>query len=277
MEVFSSEANCTTAIASNSTGTRLVVGSDDGSLALVDLEKQGPVVAMSPHQERVICLSVASDAVFASGSRDRSVMVHDVRLQNTAVFEIKKHSREVCVLKWDPLSHSLASGGNDNLVCVFDIRTCACLKVYQKHKAAVRALAWSPRKFGVLVSGGSVGDQSIKFWNVLCSEEQPISNIKSDSQVCEISFSAHSNEMATCHGYPSNQIVVWNLVKNKRVSIINGHQNRTLYAALGPDQESMLTCSADETLKFWKVFLRKKESDYAQSACFFGNRYFGCR
>jgi len=37
---------------------------------------------------------------------------------------------------------------------------------FDEHKAAVRALAWSPHQYGVLLSGGGNIDKSLKFWNI---------------------------------------------------------------------------------------------------------------
>jgi cell division cycle 20-like protein 1 (cofactor of APC complex) len=35
---------------------------------------------------------------------------------------------------------------------------------------------------------------------------------------------------------------------------MQGHENRVLYLAASPDEQTIATGSGDETLKFWKIF-----------------------
>ena len=38
---------------------------------------------------------------------------------------------------------------------------------FSKHKAAVKAISWSPHQHGLLASGGGTADRKIRFWNTL--------------------------------------------------------------------------------------------------------------
>ena len=65
--------------------------------------------------------------VLSSGSRDRLVLHRDVRVASQKPFRRGQgHRQEVCGLKWSgdggPGNASLASGGNDNKVCIWDLR-----------------------------------------------------------------------------------------------------------------------------------------------------------
>ena len=40
---------------------------------------------------------------------------------SSLVCTYKAHRQEVCGLKWSPDGQQLASGGNDNLLCIWDI------------------------------------------------------------------------------------------------------------------------------------------------------------
>jgi cell division cycle 20-like protein 1 (cofactor of APC complex) len=39
-----------------------------------------------------------------------------------------------------------------------------------------------------------------------------------------------------------------------RVATLMGHTSRVLYLSMNPTGEEIVTASADETLRFWKVF-----------------------
>lgn len=81
---------------------------------------------------------------------------------------IKVHKGEVCGLKWSSTGSILASGGNDNLVYLWDAcKMSSTHHLYRlnDHCAAVKALAWCPYNHNVLASGGGSADGSIKIWN----------------------------------------------------------------------------------------------------------------
>ena len=59
----------------------------------------------------------------------------------------------------------------------------APVRRHGEHKAAVKAIAWSPHQHGILASGGGTADRSIRFWNTLTG--QPLQHIYTGSQVGE--------------------------------------------------------------------------------------------
>ena len=52
---------------------------------------------------------------------------------------------------------------------------------HDEHKAAIKAIAWSPHQHGVLASGGGTADRTIRFWNTLTGH--PLQSIDTGSQV----------------------------------------------------------------------------------------------
>lgn len=147
----------------------------------------------------------------------------------------------------------LASGGNDNKMLVWSTKNTACPEAtFHEHTAAVKAIAWSPHKRGLLASGGGTQDRSIKFWNT--SQLVSVSSYDTGSQVCNLIFSKTVNELVSTHGYSQNQVVVWNQPQMQQIATLKGHTYRVLYLAMSPDGQTIVTGSADETLRFWKAF-----------------------
>ena len=107
------------------------------------------------------------------------------------VFELNSHQQEVCGLKWSSDERMLASGGNDNVLCIWNPgygnshsssagnstpatnshgrRVIEPLCKFTDHIAAVKAVAWSPHQHGLVASGGGTADRHIRFWNALTS------------------------------------------------------------------------------------------------------------
>ena len=86
--------------------------------------------------------------------------------------KIEAHRQEVCGLKWSFDDRFLASGGNDNKLKIWSVQNkSAPLFKFSSHKAAVKAIAWSPHQSNLVVSGGGTADRCIKFFNTQVGQE----------------------------------------------------------------------------------------------------------
>ena len=132
--------------------------------------------------------------MLSSGSRDRLILQRDIRTPSVAPERrLTGHRQEVCGLKWSPDHQHLASGGNDNKLFVWNMNNVTPVQTYTDHLAAVKAIAWSPHQHGLLASGGGTADRCIRFWNTLTG--QPLQSVDTGSQVCNLAWSKHSNEL----------------------------------------------------------------------------------
>ena len=61
--------------------------------------------------------------MLSSGSRDKSILHRDCRIKNNFFAKLEGHKQEVCGLKWSPDEQQLASGGNDNKLLIWSIKT----------------------------------------------------------------------------------------------------------------------------------------------------------
>ena len=135
------------------------------------------------------------------------MIIWDIRQRETCI-RYEGHTQEICGLKWSWDGSMLASGGNDNLVFIWQPRMGKYIGKISQHTAAVKALAWSPHKSNLLATGGGSTDKSIRMWNTVDMSCQNF--IDSGSQVCNMVFSTSTNELVTSHGYSLNSIMVWN-------------------------------------------------------------------
>lgn len=141
-----------------------------------------------------------STSLLASGSRDKGILLRDIRSKDSFISHLIGHKQEVCGLKWAFGEQQLASGGNDNKLLVWNAARSEIPQYrFKSHQAAVKALAWSPHQHGLLVSGGGTADRCIKFWNTLTGTE--IRSLDTGSQVCNLCFSVNVNELVSTHGF----------------------------------------------------------------------------
>ncbi|XP_032161934.1 fizzy-related protein homolog isoform X1 [Mustela nigripes] len=255
---LSVEGDSVTSVGWSERGNLVAVGTHKGFVQIWDAAAGKKLSMLEGHTARVGALAWNADQL-SSGSRDRMILQRDIRTPPLqAERRLQGHRQEVCGLKWSTDHQLLASGGNDNKLLVWNHSSLSPVQQYTEHLAAVKAIAWSPHQHGLLASGGGTADRCIRFWNTLTG--QPLQCIDTGSQVCNLAWSKHANELVSTHGYSQNQILVWKYPSLTQVAKLTGHSYRVLYLAMSPDGEAIVTGAGDETLRFWNVFSKTRST-----------------
>jgi len=199
--------------------------------------------------------------LLTSASRDGVIINHDLRHRDSIVDLVYGHTSDVCGLKWSPDFKHLASGGNDNILNIWDIHKFKKPKiVFDQHKAAVRAISWCPTNKNILASGGGTSDKTLRIWDI---SNSTCSNFtETNSQICSIAWSTYGDELVSTHGFSENQIIVWKYQNLQPIQKLPGHQARIIHMAQSPDGETICTGAGDETLRFWKIFEPKLKDNF---------------
>lgn len=168
------EGDLVTSVSWIQRGTHLAIGTNKGLLIIYDTLNSRRLRTMTGHTARVSSLAWNAH-ILSSGSRDRTILHRDVRMPAPFLRKLTGHKQEVCGLKWNSDTEQLASGGNDNKIFVWDRMEERWLHRWGEqeggHKAAVKAIAWSPHQRGLLASGGGTADRCIKFWNTISTAQ----------------------------------------------------------------------------------------------------------
>ncbi|KAK6263678.1 hypothetical protein SCA6_019112 [Theobroma cacao] len=268
--------------ASNGSTSELVtINSEDGPITSVSWAPDGQLIAIGlnnshvqlwdcqvkrqlrtlrgghRHGTRVNALAW-NNHILTTGGMDARVINNDVRVQEHTVECYMGHQLEVCSLKWSSSGQQLASGGNDNLLFIWDRFMASSnsrtqwLHKLDDHTAAVKALAWCPFQRNLLASGGSRSDQCIRFWNTHTGA--CLNSVDTGSEVCALLWNKHERELLSSHGFPDNQLILWKYPSMKKMAELLGHKLRALYMAESPNGCTVATAAGDERLQFWNVF-----------------------
>ncbi|KAG0417777.1 WD repeat-containing protein srw1, partial [Dictyocoela roeselum] len=207
-----------------------------------------------------------SDGVIYTGGRDKHGEFIDTRVNETGI--LGRHDQEVCGLRIGRCGKYIATGGNDNGIFIFDRRNRAHLAKLVGHRAAVKALSWSPIHYNFLCSGGGTADKSLKIWNVngisskknkiYTEKELCIKSIGCGAQVCGLHWT-WSNEIISTHGYAFNDIRVSKYPNMNMVRVYKVHRNRVVHFAVSDDEMHFVSGSADNLLCFWRMNEKKQD------------------
>lgn len=204
---------------------------------------------------RVGSTAFKSEDIFASGWYDGSVQIHDLRVKEDYVSNLLSHTKEICGLSWSMDGKTLASGSDDNSVCLWrPYISPDPIFTLSHNDSAVKALAWSPHQSEILATGGGQNDPHIRLWDTRTFEE--VSAVYTGSQVTNLAFSKSLNQIVSTHGHSDNDIKVWDMKDNlNRVGALKGHGERITYSSLSPCGKKLVTGSGKEqTIRFWEVF-----------------------
>lgn len=168
-------------------GGFVAIGTGNGDVEVWDIEDQTKVRTMRGHESRVGVMSW-SQAILSTGAQSGNIFNHDVRIADHKIAELNGHTSELCGLEWRADGAQLASGGNDNLVNIWDARLLAAPRwTKTNHNAAVKALVWCPWQSNLLATGGGNHDGCIHFWNSTTGAR--VNSIDTGSQVTSLKWS----------------------------------------------------------------------------------------
>ncbi|KAL6619986.1 hypothetical protein ACP70R_035125 [Stipagrostis hirtigluma subsp. patula] len=211
-----------------------------------------------------------NNSILTTGGMDGKIVNNDVRVRNHVVQTYQGHEQEVCGLKWSGSGQQLASGGDDDLLHIWDAAMASSaqpagrtqwLHRLEDHFGAVKALAWCPFQSNVLASGG--GDCCITFWNTHTGAR--LDSVDAGSQVCALLWNKHDRDLLSSHGFAQNQLTLWKYPSMVKMADLNGHTSRVLSMAQSPDGYTVASAAADETLQFWNVFGAPEEVPKAEA------------
>ncbi|XP_059624973.1 cell division cycle 20.2, cofactor of APC complex-like [Cornus florida] len=239
-------------------GRHIAVGLNNSEVHLWDSTANRQLRTLrGGHQSRVGSLDW-NNHILTTGGMDGQIINNDVRVRSHIVETYRGHHQEVCGLKWSASGQKLASGGNDNLLHIWDRSVASSnsptqwLHRLEDHIAAVKALAWCPFQVNLLASGGGGGDRCIKFWNTHTGA--CLNSVDTGSQVCSLLWNKKERELLSSHGFTQNQLTLWKYPSMVKVAELNGHTSRVLFMAQSPDGCTVASAAGDETLRFWNVF-----------------------
>lgn len=246
-------------------GRFVAIGDRLGRTHLINVERGKRVRTLRCHgrtavfdedgRNRVSALAWNRGALTVGSARTGTLHQHDVRLAQSEVAQIRGHEGAVSAARWHGDGQTLATGGEeDHLVKLWDIRRAPTpLKSMSEHTAAVRALSWCPWQSDLL-SSGSV-DTTIRFWSSSGTATQSLSTLHTAGPVTGVHWSKTYKEFVSTHDSEQAEFSLWKYPSLGSVmSVPHAHDASILCTALSPDGQTLCTASADENIKFWRVF-----------------------
>ena len=219
-------------------GVCLALGLNNGNIELWDIEKQIKIRTLVGHSDRVGTLTWNGYNLY-SGSKDTNILSHDVRIKNHLIMKLSGgHNKEVCTIKWNSDFKYLASGGNDNLVCLWDVRG-----KNEKNKSS--------------------------FWDILNSQSDDENENENDDNIEEDDYEYNLGSNGTNNIDDNNKYKLNSINKKNNIieplTIINKHKGPVKALAWSPWQRNVLATGGgkkDNVIRFYNADTKSVIGEY---------------
>ncbi len=257
--------------------TLLASGSADGTVTLWNLAAPHPISdTLTGHTSRVWSVAFSPDGrTLASAGADGRIILRDVAtrqlisesLISHVYVHTYVHTNEVWSAAFSPDGQTLASGGADGEIILWNVATGQAIgQPLTVHTQTVRSMAFSPDG-GTLASGGA--DGRIILWDVATHLpiREPLTEHK--GEVWSVAFSPDGQTLASgsCGGFDEEldrkpcirgEIRLWDVGNPQQPGRpLTGHTDRVTSVAFSPDSQTLASGSADRTLILWDVATRR--------------------
>jgi WD40 repeat protein len=204
-------------------------------------EECGGCLCFSPNGKQLVAGAAGVLRVLDSGS-------------GKELFQLEGHrSTSITALTFSS-DGRLVSGGRDQTVLFWNLKTRKCLSAFPGHQGAVASLAVSPD--GRSVATGGRDDGTLYVWDRQTGKVRHCFPGHEHDVLC-IAFSPDGRIVATGDGlYQSGdkmlkKIRLWDLEKGKLVRTIDAHENGVYCLAFSPDGKQLLSGGGDDALRLW--------------------------
>ena len=161
---------------------------------------------------------------------------------------LEDHDGEVLSISFSPDGKTLASGGLDYSIRLWNVETGKKISTIQRDGGTIKSLSFSPNG-KTLAFGGN--DETIKLWDVKIGKEIKTFNGRHLDTVNGLSFSPDGKILAS--GSDDQTIKLWDVETGKEISTFKGHTGGIMDVSFSPDGKILASGSDDQTIKLWDV------------------------
>jgi WD40 repeat protein/uncharacterized protein YjbI with pentapeptide repeats len=229
-------------------------GADDNVILLWNLKTGKKIGALNGHSKRVLSLSFTRDNKFLlSGSADKTVRVWNLAQQKLKMI-YKGHKGPVGAVLTLPgkrIAFSASTSAKDrSVIKVWNYENSVPLGNLIGHRGPVYALAVS-LDGKILVSGSK--DKTLKVWDIKTKKTIKTLGVLDGHRGAVRSIVIANKGRLLASGSDDKTMIFWDAKSGEIIDQIKKHKGKILGMTLSSDSKSLVSTSADKSVKIWKL------------------------
>ncbi|WP_293166479.1 serine/threonine-protein kinase [Okeania sp. SIO2C9] len=235
-----------TTLAISPSGQILVSGSVDQTIKFWDLEAGKLINTIIGLNGQVNAVAISPDGqTLASVGSDRLMKLWNIQTSSRMLTWIPDKEYEVNALAFSRDGTIVISGSNDGTIRLWNISTGIRRQTLEGHTKAVNTVVVSPDN-QTLASGSE--DGTIRLWNLKTGKKESV--IKPNiAAVKSIVFTPNHQKIVAA----GENITIWDLITEEKLQTLIGHSESISSLAITPDGKTLVSGSADQTIKVWRI------------------------
>jgi WD40 repeat protein/GTPase SAR1 family protein len=166
---------------------------------------------------------------------------------------LQRPRNPIMSIAFDPTGRTLASGGFDNKVRLWEAATGRLLYTLEGHTGVVLSVAFDPT--GRTLASGSY-DRTVKLWDVTSGELfQTLELLRTleghTGVVLSVAFDPTGRTLAS--GSYDRTVKLWDVTSGELLRTVEGHASAILSVAFDPTGRTLASGSYDRTVKLWET------------------------
>jgi len=247
LRILTGHRDWVTSVALSGDGRHIVSGSDDGTVAVWDLQTGARLHELIGHQGVVRSVALSGDGRYiVSGSTDRTVAVWDLQ-SGARLHELTGHQDWVTSVALSGDGRHIVSGSDDGTVAVWDLQSGARLHELTGHQDQVTSVALSGD--GRHIVSGSA-DRTVAVWDLQSGARLHELTGHRD-WVTSVALSGDGRHIVS--GSHDRTVAVWDLQTGARLHELTGHRGVVNSVALSGDGRHIVSGSDDRTVAVWDL------------------------
>jgi len=199
------------------------------------------------HTNEVVGLSVhATNEYLVSASKDKTWAFHNIETGKTLLQVPDPEESPLTCVMFHPDGLILATGSEDSLIRVWDIKSLKNVATFRGHKGGISDLKFSENGFYL---ASSDQDNALKLWDLRGPKN--INTMQMDAHVLSLDFDYSGKYLAAAIGREIRAFS--SKPPNDHVVTLEDHIGEVTGIKWGKDARFLVSTSMDRTVKFWGI------------------------
>jgi len=224
----------------------LITGSADNTVKIWSKSGDGykPFHSINQHTSEIVGLSLhATNDYLVSASKDRSWAFHNIETGKSLLQVTEPDESPLTSVMIHPDGLILATGTEDHLIRVWDLKSQKNVATFRGHKGAITDLKFSENGYYLATSAQ---DDLLKLWDLRGPKN--INTLQMDSNVLSLDFDYSGKYLVAATG---KEVRIFTSKPPDHLTTLSDHTADVTCVKWGNDAKFIVSTSMDRTLKFW--------------------------